>query len=56
MIACGVNAKALSSFMGQASITVTFGLYGHLMPGLQRQTMDLVGDALEPAMQSPQAS
>ena len=33
MIAAGVNAKALSSFMGHASITVTFDLYGHLMPG-----------------------
>jgi len=28
MIAAGVNAKALSSFMGHASITVTFDLYG----------------------------
>jgi integrase len=29
MIATGINAKALSSFMGHASITVTFDLYGH---------------------------
>ena len=33
MIAAGVNPKALSSFMGHSSITVTFDLYGHLMPG-----------------------
>jgi hypothetical protein len=33
MIAAGVNAKALSSFMGHASITVTFDLHGHMMPG-----------------------
>jgi integrase len=33
MIAAGVNAKALSSFMGHSSIKVTFDLYGHLMPG-----------------------
>lgn len=28
MIAAGVNPKALSSFMGHSSITVTFDLYG----------------------------
>jgi integrase len=33
MIAAGVNAKALQSYMGHASITTTFNLYGHLMPG-----------------------
>lgn len=33
MIAAGVNAKALASFMGHSSIKVTFDLYGHLMPG-----------------------
>jgi integrase len=37
MIAAGVNAKALSSFMGHASITVTFDLYGHLMPGSETE-------------------
>lgn len=33
MIAGGVNAKALSTYMGHASVTITFDLYGHLMPG-----------------------
>jgi integrase len=33
MIAAGVNAKALSSYMGHASITITLDRYGHLMPG-----------------------
>ena len=33
MIAAGVNPKALATFMGHTSITVTFDLYGHLMPG-----------------------
>ena len=37
MIAAGINAKALSSFMGHASITVTFDLYGHLMPGSEAE-------------------
>lgn len=33
MIATGVNAKALSEFMGHSSIEITFDRYGHLMPG-----------------------
>jgi integrase len=32
MIAAGVNAKALSTFMGHANIAMTFDVYGHLMP------------------------
>ena len=33
MIAAGVNAKALSTYMGHSSVTITFDRYGHLMPG-----------------------
>jgi len=33
MIAAGVNLKALSAFLGHASITITLDLYGHLLPG-----------------------
>jgi integrase len=33
MIAAGVNAKALSEYMGHSSIVVTIDRYGHLMPG-----------------------
>ena len=33
MIAAGVNGKALQTFMGHASITVTLDLYGHLLAG-----------------------
>jgi integrase len=33
MIAAGVNPKALSTFMGHASIQITIDRYGHLMPG-----------------------
>lgn len=31
MIAAGVNAKALSTYMGHTSVSITFDLYGHLM-------------------------
>jgi integrase len=37
MIAAGVNAKALSTFMGHANIAITFDLYGHLMPGSEAE-------------------
>jgi integrase len=42
MIAAGVNAKALQSFMGHASITVTLDTYGHLMPGSEAEAAGLV--------------
>jgi integrase len=42
MIAAGVNPKALSSFMGHSSITVTFDLYGHLMPGTEAESAALL--------------
>ncbi len=35
MIAAGVNAKALSTFMGHANIGITLDRYGHLMPGAE---------------------
>jgi integrase len=37
MIAAGVNPKALSTYMGHSSITVTLDRYGHLMPGNEQE-------------------
>ena len=42
MIAAGVNAKALSTFMGHANISITLGRYGHLMPGSEAEAADLL--------------
>ena len=42
MIAAGVNAKALSTFMGHANIAITMDLYGHLMPGSQAEAATLL--------------
>jgi integrase len=42
MIAAGVNAKALSTFMGHANIAITIDLYGHLMPGSEAEAADLL--------------
>ena len=42
MVAAGVNPKALQTFMGHASITVTLDTYGHLMPGSEAEAAQLV--------------
>ena len=42
MIAAGVNAKALSTFMGHSKIAVTLDLYGHLMPGSEGEAAELL--------------
>jgi integrase len=47
MIAAGVNAKALSCYMGHASITVTLDRYGHLMPGNEAQAAGMLAAYLQ---------
>jgi integrase len=42
MIAAGVNAKALQSFMGHANISITLDRYGHLMPGSEAEAAGLL--------------
>lgn len=37
MIDAGVNAKALSTYMGHANIAITMDTYGHLMPGNEKE-------------------
>jgi len=46
MIAAGVNAKALSVYMGHSSVMVTFDLYGHLMPGNEEEAAELLDSFL----------
>ena len=42
MIAASVNAKALSTFMGHSTISITLDLYGHLMPGSEAEAAALL--------------
>jgi integrase len=42
MIAAGINAKALSTYMGHASITITLDRYGHLLPGNEHQAATML--------------
>jgi len=48
MIAAGVNAKALSTYMGHANIAITLDKYGHLMPGNEAEAAGML-DATSPA-------
>ena len=49
LIAAGVNAKAITAYLGHASIQTTFDLYGHLMPGNEDEAVQLVDAYLERA-------
>lgn len=49
MIAAGVNAKALSTYMGHANISITLDRYGHLMPGNEDEAAGLLDSFLERA-------
>jgi integrase len=49
MIGAGVNAKALSTYMGHASIGITLDRYGHLMPGNEVEAAGLLDAYLSEA-------
>jgi integrase len=56
MIAAGVNAKALSTYMGHASVTITPDRYGHLMPGSESEAADLLDRYLSGRALAPSAA
>jgi integrase len=60
MIAAGINPKALQTYMGHASITITLDRYGHLLPGNETHAATLLGTYLtahqEPASQNKDAA
>jgi integrase len=49
MIAAGVNAKALSTYMGHSNIGITMDRYGHLMPGNEDEAAGLLDAYLNAA-------
>jgi integrase len=56
MIAAGVNAKALQTFMGHASITVTLDRYGHLFSGSEDEAAVLLDAYLDRARSQARAA
>jgi integrase len=55
MIAAGVNAKALSTYMGHSTISITLDLYGHLMPGNEAEAAGSLDAYLNSASNAAQA-
>jgi integrase len=53
MIAAGVNAKALSTYMGHSSVTITYDRYGHLMPGNESEAAPLLDGYLAREVAAP---
>jgi integrase len=49
MIAAGVNPKALSTYMGHSSVTITLDRYGHLFPGNEAEAAELLDSYLSRA-------
>jgi integrase len=49
MIAAGVNAKALSTYVGHAGVAITYDRYGHLMPGNEAEAAGLLDAYLDRA-------
>jgi len=49
MIAAGINSKALSTYMGHSSITITLDRYGHLLPGNESEAAHLLDTWLKKA-------
>ncbi|MGI8726750.1 MAG: tyrosine-type recombinase/integrase [Solirubrobacterales bacterium] len=47
LIAAGVNAKAISQYMGHASVATTYDLYGHLMPDAEIQSGERIDAYIE---------
>jgi integrase len=56
MIAAGVNAKSLSTYMGHSSVTITLDRYGHLMPGNETEAARRLDAYLVRAMAEAPAS
>jgi integrase len=50
MIRAGVNVKALATYMGHASITITLDRYGHLLPGNESEAAGLLDAYLASAV------
>jgi integrase len=49
MIGAGVNAKALSTYLGHSSVSITYDRYGHLMPGNEDESAALLDAYLQRA-------
>jgi integrase len=56
MIAAGVNVKALSTYMGHSTVTLTLDRYGHLLPGNEFEAASALDGYLDLALRESAAS
>jgi integrase len=50
LLARGVNVKVVSELLGHSSVAVTFSLYGHVLPHMQREAAVAMDQALRGAL------
>ena len=48
LLAAGIHLKAVSTFAGHASISITLDRYGHLLPGTEREAAQRLDQLLAP--------
>ncbi len=46
LLAMGVNIKVVQELLGHSHVTITLGIYGHVLPGMQEDAMRKMGDLL----------
>jgi integrase len=44
MLKNGINVKVVSEMLGHASITITLGIYGHVLPDMQQTAVEKMND------------
>lgn len=46
LLAMGVNVRVVQEILGHSNISITLGIYGHVLPGMQEEAMQKWGDVL----------
>lgn len=46
MLAAGVNAKVVQEMLGHSDISITLGMYGHVMPNMQKEAVNKLDNLL----------
>jgi integrase len=49
MLKLNVNAKIIQARLGHSSIMITMDIYGHLMPSMQKNAVEVFADLLKQA-------
>jgi len=50
MVAAGVNPRVVQQRLGHAHVSVTLGLYTHVLPGHDQEAVDLLAGTIDGAV------